>query len=236
MASQMAEDMEKSSEVTITIKCSNSDKADITMSNSVSVGELKTQIESQFKLPAAQQRLIYRGRVLNDDFTLEHYEITTGSVLHLVKGVVKKTPQASAGTTAPAQPTSAPAPSVPAPMSAPVPGPQPAQVPGANPFASLFQQGQANPFAGMAGMAGMGGMGGMGGFGDGNFNFQQMQENLMRNPEMMQNIMNSPMMESLMNNPDMMRNMMLNNPQMQAMLDANPNIRHVLNNPAVRLK
>jgi hypothetical protein len=38
-----------------------------------------------------------------------------------------------------------------------------------------------------------------------------------------------------MSNPDMLRNLIVNNPQMQSMLDSNPQIRHVLNDPAVRL-
>ena len=53
----------------------------------------------------------------------------------------------------------------------------------------------------------------LGGLGDMN----RMQEQLMRNPELMQQIMSSPMMDSLLNNPEMMRNMLLNNPSMQAM-------------------
>lgn len=46
----------------------------------------------------------------------------------------------------------------------------------------------ANPFGGMSGMSGMGGMGGMAGS-------NGMQEELMRNPQMMQQMMNSPFME-----------------------------------------
>jgi hypothetical protein len=63
-----------------------------------------------------------------------------------------------------------------------------------------------------------------------------MQEQLMRNPEMMRQVMNSPMMENFLNNPQLMQNMLTNNPQMQAMLDANPQMRHILNDPAVRRK
>ena len=63
----------------------------------------------------------------------------------------------------------------------------------------------------------------------------RMHEQLLRNPEMMQQIMSSPMMENLLNNPDMIRNMMMNNPQMQQLMDSNPEMRHILNDPAVRL-
>ena len=193
------------SEITITIKCSNSDKADITADNSITVGELKDLIAVKLSISSAQQRLIFRGRVLKDDLTLEHYEVTTGSTVHLVKGVVKTTDGASPAAATPAQPIAAP--------------PAPSQTPQANPFGAF---------------GGLGGLGGLGAFGGGMPDMRSMQDQLMRNPELMQQIMSSPMMESLMNNPDMMRNMMASNPQMQAMLDANPQVRHIMNDPAVR--
>ena len=41
----------------------------------------------------------------------------------------------------------------------------------------------------------------------------RMQDQLMRNPEMMQQIMSSPMMDNLLSNPDMLRSIMQSNPQ-----------------------
>lgn len=191
------------SELTLTIKCSNADKATVVIESSATVLDLKNKISEQFSVPAAQQRLIYKGRVLKDESTLENYDIQTEHTVHMVKGA------APAGSS----PTPAPAPS-----AAPVPSPF-----GAPPAQGMFQQQPgANPFGGMP--FGPGGMPDM----------SRMQEQLMRNPEMMRQVMSSPMMDNLLNNPDMMRNMMMNNPQMQAMLDANPQMRHVLNDPAVR--
>jgi ubiquilin len=46
---------------------------------------------------------------------------------------------------------------------------------------------------------------------------QGMQEQMLRNPELMQQMMRSPMMDQLMNDPETMRNMMMSNPQLQAM-------------------
>ncbi len=204
------------SEITVHIKCSNSDKAEIKIELSATVLQLKEKVGEALSVPAAQQRLIYKGKVLKDDLTLENYEVQDGHTVHMVKGAAA----ATAAKTSTASSTS----SVPPPNTAPSSNP----AAGANPFPNPF----ANPFGGGAGgnpLAGLGGLGG-GGMPD----MGRMQEQLLRNPEMMQQIMNSPMMESLMNNPDLMRNMMLNNPQMQAMLDANPQIRHILNDPAVR--
>jgi ubiquilin len=80
------------------------------------------------------------------------------------------------------------------------------------------------------GMAGMGGMGaGPGGMAD----ITRMQEQLMRNPEMMREIMASPMMQNMMSNPELIRNMILQNPQMRQVLDANPQLNHVLQDPAL---
>ena len=70
------------------------------------------------------------------------------------------------------------------------------------------------------------GLGGMG-------NMQNMQQQMMNNPDMMRSMMNSPMMQSIMNNPEIMRSLIQSNPQMQAIIEQNPEIGHVLNDPAV---
>lgn len=204
-------------EITVHIKCSNSDKAEIKIESSATVLQLKERINEVLSVPANNQRLIYKGRVLKDELTLEGYDVQDGHTVHMVKGGTAATPAASSSsTTTTANNNSRP--------TIPPPNSLPSQPPGGqqpnNPF--------LNPFAAAAGGAGAGGMGGM--FPD----MSRMQEQLLRNPEMMQQIMNSPMMEDLMNNPEIMRNMMLNNPQMQQLLDANPQIRHILNDPAVR--
>jgi ubiquilin len=194
------------SELTLTIKCSNADKATVVIESTATVLDLKNKISEQLSVPATQQRLIYKGRVLKDESTLENYDIQNEHTVHMVKGA------GAAGAS-------------PAPAAAPAPAPSPFAAPAA---ANPYQQ-PANPLGNMFG----GPAGGMP-FGPGGMpDMNRMQEQLMRNPEMMRQVMNSPMMENLLNNPDMMRNMMMNNPQMQAMLDANPQMRHVLNDPAV---
>jgi hypothetical protein len=97
----------------------------------------------------------------------------------------------------------------------------PSQSLGAPPPSQPTQSPVAQPFPGFANPAG--------GFGD----LSQMQNQMMQNPEMVQQMLNSPMMQSLLNDPEMMNNMILNNPQLQAMMNANPQIRHILNDPEV---
>jgi ubiquilin len=198
-------------DITLTIKCSNADKLTVSIPVSATVLELKEKIGEQLSISASQQRLIYKGKVLKDELTLEHYEVQDGHTVHMVKGSAPGASTPSTSSTAAA--------AQPAPSSAPSASTNPQ----ANPF-NMFGA-SPNPFAAMGGMGGAG----AGGMPDVN----RMQEQLMRNPEVMQQIMNSPMMDSLLNNPELMRNMMLNNPQMQQMLDSNPHIRHVLNDPAV---
>ena len=187
------------SESKITIKCSNSTTSDISIDDfSQTVLSLKSKIETSLSIPANQQRLIYRGKVLKDENSLEFYEITAGQVIHLVKGAPKPT-----GAEGPASPSVQPV------QPTAIPNTPPQVAPVANPFGNLFgstpsssqqpSSNQFNPFQ----------LGGAGGFGAGGFgagggmpNMSQMQEQMMRNPEMMQQMMNSPMMASLLDNPE----------------------------------
>ena len=191
---------------TIIIKSTNASTSEIKIEGfSITVFELKVKIHEKLEISPCQQRLIFRGKVLKDENSLEFYEIADGLTVHLVKSSGCKL-----GTTTSAAPTA----STTVPQSS---GP-PYTTPPAAAFPSPFG---ANMFGGFPG-AGAGGM-----------DMNRMQQQLMNNPEMMQQMMNSPMMDSLLNNPEMMRDMMMNNPQMQSLMDSNPQIRHVLNDPSV---
>uniref|UniRef100_A0A493TUV5 Ubiquilin 4 n=1 Tax=Anas platyrhynchos platyrhynchos TaxID=8840 RepID=A0A493TUV5_ANAPP len=84
-------------------------------------------------------------------------------------------------------------------------------------------------------LAGFGGITGLGNLGMGSANFmelqQQMQRQLMSNPEMLSQIMENPLVQNMMSNPDLMRQMIMANPQMQQLMERNPEISHMLNNP-----
>lgn len=83
--------------------------------------------------------------------------------------------------------------------------------------------------------AGFGDLSGLANLGMGSANFmelqQQMQRQLMSNPEMLSQIMENPLVQNMMSNPDLMRQMIVGNPQMQQLMERNPEISHMLNNP-----
>jgi len=154
------------------VKASNGTVTDVEFASTseTTVGELKAEIATKTTIPVNQQRLIYKGKILKDEGTLESYNILNGESIHLVKGA---TPSSTPSAPAPAASTSAPA-----------AAPQASALPVATPV---------DPFGGMEAMFGMGGMGqnpfaGLGGMG--NQNLQQMQQQMMQDPAMMSQIMN----------------------------------------------
>ena len=59
---------------TVHVKSSNGQKYSLEVNlGEMTVGDLKGEMASKVDIPAAQQRLIYRGRVLKDDATLSTY-------------------------------------------------------------------------------------------------------------------------------------------------------------------
>lgn len=79
----------------------------------------------------------------------------------------------------------------------------------------------------------LGGSGASGLFPAGLPEFEQVQQQLTQNPNMMREIMNMPAIQSLMNNPDLMRGLIMSNPQMREIIDRNPELAHVLNDPGI---
>jgi ubiquilin len=203
-----------SREITITVKCSNTDKDTFVVDIGLTIGEFKDVIAEKMGVPVCAQRLIFKGRVLKDELTLEHYEVCDGQTVHLVKSSPPKTESTPPSAAAAAAPVGAPAPTASA---------APGGIPDIN---SLMSQ-----FGGMGGGGGGGMGGGMSGMQGADMN--AMSQQMMQNPEMMQQMMNSPMMQNLLNNPETMSSLLNSNPQIQAMLDANPQMRHALNDPAV---
>ena len=50
--------------IKINIKCSNADKAEVSIAPNATVSDLKEKISEILSVAVAQQRLIFRGRVL----------------------------------------------------------------------------------------------------------------------------------------------------------------------------
>ena len=61
--------------VPVHIRCSNGTKFSVQISLDSTVGSFKSVLAENSEIPADQQRLIYKGRILKDDQTLKSYGI-----------------------------------------------------------------------------------------------------------------------------------------------------------------
>ncbi|XP_077181441.1 ubiquilin-4 [Paroedura picta] len=229
------------------------DKEEILTGERVSVKEFKEEISRRFKAKQDQLVLIFAGKILKDSDTLNQHGIKDGLTVHLVI----KTPQKAQDPSAVAA-ASSPPPAPPAATAAAAATPSAAPASPATPSQpstssnTLSDAGNSNqrssglgaapgPTAeGTAGgatsiLSGFGGIAGLGQLGMGSANFmelqQQMQRQLMSNPEMLSQIMENPLVHSMISNRDLMRQMIMANPQMQQLMERNPEISHMLNNP-----
>jgi ubiquilin len=50
------------------------------------VADLKVKVAEKLEVPVEAQRLIFKGRILKDDQTLEECKIVDGVIVHMVKG------------------------------------------------------------------------------------------------------------------------------------------------------
>jgi len=174
----------------------------ITSSNTVlQLKQIIAGHESSGRCPVERQRLIYKGRILNDDTkTLGDYGISgNDQTVHLVKGSAPTPTSGNPPTNRSFFPSST--------TGGATSSPAGAGNSNAN-FNTIQHQSQSLPT-----------------------NMSQMQQQLLQNPDMTRSLMNSPMMQNLMSNPDFIRTMMDSNPQMREVLDANPELRNLLDDP-----
>ncbi|KAJ6829877.1 ubiquitin domain-containing protein DSK2b-like [Iris pallida] len=202
--------------VTVHIRCSNGTKFSVEADSQSAVGAFKAQLAGTCDVPADQQRLIYKGRILKDEQTLASYGVESDHTIHLVRGAAPSTALATATTGAARNINSASG----------IPRDHPSEsrdLGGATFGGSLFPA---------LGVNGLGGSGTSGLFGTGIPELDQMQQQLTQNPNVMREIMNMPAIQNLMNNPEILRNLIMNNPQMREIIDRNPELAHVLNDPS----
>ncbi|KAL9141750.1 hypothetical protein ABFS82_14G124800 [Erythranthe guttata] len=201
--------------VNVNIRCSNGSKFSVNTSLELTVADFKGLLAQNCDVTAEQQRLIYKGRILKDDQTLVSYGLQADHTVHMVRGF-----------------TSAATPPSAAPASAGNTNSVPAVTPGGSPGVAGVAGAGASLFPGLN-LGALGGAGASGLFGAGLPEFDQMQQQLTQNPNMMRDIMNMPAIQSLMNNPEIMRSLIMSNPQMREVIERNPELGHILNDPSI---
>ncbi|KAM7516027.1 hypothetical protein LguiA_005610 [Lonicera macranthoides] len=201
--------------VTVNVRCSNGSKFSVQIRLESTVGSFKSVLAQNCDIPAEQQRLIYKGRILKDDQSLESYGLEPYHTVHLVRGFA---PAAAVNTTGGTN------------TGGPNAIPSAARGVDSNDSGALGRSEFGPPLFPGLGSNRLGSSGG-GLFGAGLPEFEQVQQQLTQNPNMMREIMDMPLVQNLMSNPDIMRNMIMNNPQMREIMDRNPELAHMLNDP-----
>lgn len=79
-----------SESITVHVK-SGQHKWEVRVVPTATIGELKTEISKISEIPSENQRLIFSGKILKDESTVESYKIADGHSIHLVKSAGKKT-------------------------------------------------------------------------------------------------------------------------------------------------
>lgn len=190
-------------EITLNIRCSNGNKFSVRASLGSTVVAFKDILARNCDVPANQQRLIYKGRILKDDQTLDSYGLQADHTIHMVRG------------SSPAPTTNTPA------------------IGNPNPNPPTLNEGIASGAPLFPGL-GLGSLGGSAApYGAGLPDFEQVQQQLTQNPNMMRDMMNMPAIQNILNNPEVMRGMIMSNPQMREIIDRNPELAHILNDPAI---
>ncbi|XP_074601099.1 ubiquilin isoform X2 [Brevipalpus obovatus] len=191
------------------------DRGEIEVEEDSNVKRLREIVAERFKVDEGDVTLIFAGKILKDHESLEQHKIKDGLTIHMVTRPKKNT-SGSGGSSAGSNTTGTSA---------------------SDNANSGTNSGSAGfpPFDWARNMGG--GMGSFGGSDQSMNSFLQMQQNLQRelmsNPEMMRSLMDSPIFQDLISHPDYIRTVLRSNPTTQQLMERNPEISHMLNNPEV---
>jgi ubiquilin len=68
------------------VKASNDTKYSVSFPLTTTIAEVKAKLVELSEIPVERQRLIYSGRVMKNEETLETYKVKSGNTIHMVKG------------------------------------------------------------------------------------------------------------------------------------------------------
>ena len=148
-------------------------KVDVTVNANDVIAKVKEDLVNILNVPAKDQQLIFAGKIMKDSETFQDNNIVEGSTVHMVPKLSARQQTSSSPTTTTNNTSSN--------------NTTTTTTPSTNPTTPLGNSN--NIFSQLGGLGGLGALGGLGGQ-----NMNQMRQQLMQNPEMMDQIMNSPMM------------------------------------------
>ncbi|KAG1714848.1 Ubiquilin-1 [Nymphon striatum] len=188
----------------VTIKTAKEKKA-VEVAGDLVVKEFKELVSKKFDAPVEQLCLIFAGKILKDEDTLVSHGIKDGFSVHLV---IKSAQRVDQGNTS-SQDSKA----------------------STNSSSNNTTDTSSSPF----GLGNFGGLPGLGSLGMGSPNFMEFQQNMQRemlsNPDLIRQMMDNPFVSQIVSNPETLRQVFMSNPQMQQLMERNPEITHMLNNP-----
>jgi ubiquilin len=83
--------------ITFTVKASNDTKYTLSLAPATTIADVKAKLAELSEVSAERQRLIYSGRVMKNEETLETYKVKSGNTVHMVKGAVSNTVGGTSG-------------------------------------------------------------------------------------------------------------------------------------------
>eukprot|EP00917_Polyrhabdina_sp_WS-2016_P004992 GHVP01011462.1.p2 GENE.GHVP01011462.1~~GHVP01011462.1.p2 ORF type:complete len:338 (-),score=75.82 GHVP01011462.1:864-1877(-) len=193
--------------IEVSLRQSGKQTTTLTVEKSEKVESVKQKIEELCEIPPAQQRLVYKGKMLRDEDTIASLGVANGHVFNLIR----KASVTTGNSTADSRPAAATARPSTTRMS-----------PGADMFPT-------NPMPGTGQEMDMGNL--MQAMSSLSANMPQFGEDAMKQMVEDPNFQNS--MKYLFSNPEALQELFRQNPLLNEMMNNNPFVRSVMESPAV---
>ncbi|XP_070692274.1 ubiquilin-4 [Pempheris klunzingeri] len=210
---------------------------EITISEDSSVAQFKQAVSKRFEAQQDHLLLIFAGKILSDSDTLKQLGIKDGLTVHLV---IKSAPQSTGGSTSgtssasssSAKPQNSRSSTSSSSTSSSSTSSSSSNATVADRTGGGTSQTPTQPANAMSGLGDLSGLLGMGMRSSSLMEMQQqVQSQLMSNPQMLSQVLGNPLVQNMMSNPDVMRQMIAGNPQMQQLMERSPDVSRVLSNP-----